>query len=110
MRTVITFRVEYEGEIIEVKTCEGEYRNLMALLNDKMYIECFGECGGMGRCGTCLVVTNNCKISKATTESNEYTTLFKNSMAKDNIRLSCQIPITTEIENAFFEIKNQTNF
>lgn len=106
MRNKIIFSIEYEGKITEVNTYEGEYRNLMALLNDKFYIECFGECGGMGRCCTCVVVTNSCTITNATTISNEYTTLLKNGIVKDGIRLSCQIPITTEIENVLFEIRN----
>jgi 2Fe-2S ferredoxin len=38
-----------------LETYTNEYRNLMMLLYDKIYIEDFGECKGMGRCGTCVV-------------------------------------------------------
>lgn len=54
-RTSIQFTAWYEGEKYELQTYEGEYRNLMVLLHYKMYIENFGECKGMGRCGTCAI-------------------------------------------------------
>ena len=38
-----------------VETYTSEYRNLMALITDKIYVEDFGDCQGMGRCGTCVV-------------------------------------------------------
>jgi 2Fe-2S ferredoxin len=63
-RTPIHFIAYHEGEKYELQTYAYEYRNLMALLFDKIYIEDFGECKGMGRCGTCavkIVGLANCK-------------------------------------------------
>ena len=54
-RERIHITVMYEGEAYELDTYEGEYRNLMMLIFDSLYTEEFGECKGMGRCGTCLV-------------------------------------------------------
>jgi ferredoxin len=42
----ITVTICYEG---------NEYRSLMMLIYDQIYPEGFGECLGMGKCGTCLV-------------------------------------------------------
>ena len=47
--------VSDEGRVRLVETYTGEYRNLMALITDKIYVEDFGECKGMGRCGTCVI-------------------------------------------------------
>src|SRR3546814_1233069 len=55
MKYPITLKVQYEREVHTIQTYEGEYRSLMVLLYDKLFIEDFGECGGMGRCGTCLI-------------------------------------------------------
>ena len=49
----ISFTIIGEDEEHAIKTYTGEYRNLMALITDKMYVEDCGECKGMGRCGTC---------------------------------------------------------
>jgi 2Fe-2S ferredoxin len=38
-----------------LETYTNEYRNLKMLLYDKIYIEDFGECKSMSRCGTCIV-------------------------------------------------------
>ena len=51
----ISMKVIYEAEEFQLATYQGEYRNLMMLLYDKIYIEDFGECKGIGRCGTCMV-------------------------------------------------------
>jgi 2Fe-2S ferredoxin len=46
-------------EKIQLFTYTNEYRNLMELLSDKLYLENFGECKGMGRCCTCLIKINS---------------------------------------------------
>lgn len=42
----ISFTIIGEGEEYMVETYTGEYRNLMALITDKIYVEDFGECKG----------------------------------------------------------------
>ncbi len=44
----IQFTVINEEEAYTVETYTGEYKNLMSLISDKVYVENFGECGGMG--------------------------------------------------------------
>ncbi|MEO6845231.1 MAG: hypothetical protein ABI184_08660, partial [Ginsengibacter sp.] len=51
----IIFSLTCLNETIKVSTYKGEFRNLMVLINEKIYVEDFGECKGIGRCGTCLV-------------------------------------------------------
>ena len=55
----IKFTIIGENEEHLVETYTGEYRNLMALITDKIYVEDFGDCHGMGRCGTCVVEIMN---------------------------------------------------
>jgi len=44
------------GKRYELRTYAHEYRSLMALIYDKVYLEDFGDCKGIGRCGTCHVL------------------------------------------------------
>jgi ferredoxin, 2Fe-2S len=83
-----------------IETYSGEYRNLMMLLKDKLFREGFGECGGMGRCATCIIKTTGIKGRSALKERNEPATLSKLGYEDENIRLSCQLLITTDLENA----------
>ena len=101
----IFFTVIYEEEKFELKTFKNEYRNLMVLLFDKIYIEEFGECGGMGRCGTCIVKIAGYDIERKD-ERNEKRTLTKMGIDHDNIniRLSCQILIDENLNNCVIEI------
>ena len=48
----IRFTIINEEEAYTVETYTGEYKNLMSLISDKVYVENFGECGG---CATCLI-------------------------------------------------------
>jgi ferredoxin, 2Fe-2S len=51
---MIFFFVTFGEESYAIETYHGEYRNLMQLISDKIFIEGFGECKGMGRCGICM--------------------------------------------------------
>ncbi len=51
----IFIKVLIGDEELQLETYTHEYRNLMMLLFDKIYLEDFGECKGMGRCGTCMI-------------------------------------------------------
>lgn len=87
------------------ETYPGEYRNLMLLLNNKMYLDCFGECGGMGRCGTCIVKIRGLKGISTTKVRNEPVTLSRYGYNEEiEIRLSCQIIISTDLDEAIITI------
>ena len=67
----IIFTLIYFDEEIKVATYEGEFRNLMILINEKIYVEDFGECKGIGRCGTCLVEAEGLGAAASAMERNE---------------------------------------
>ena len=103
-KTAIYFTAYYEGEKYELQTYEGEYRNLMMLLYDKIYIESFGECKGMGRCGTCLIKIKDLPETVNVLERNEERTLGKMNIQGGDFRLACQILINEALENVSIEI------
>ncbi len=104
-KDTICFTVLYDGESFELKTFTNEYRNLMVLLFDKIYIEEFGDCGGMGRCGTCIIRINGLQTQRPD-ERNEKRTLSKMGIDanESGIRLSCQILIDKNLNNRIIEI------
>jgi 2Fe-2S ferredoxin len=76
----------------------------MALIYDKIYIdEDFGECKGMGRCGTCIIEILNPNIEITVLDRNESINLEKMGMKKQNTHLACQIEVDKYIEG--LEIK-----
>ena len=107
-KATIVFKVNYFEEKKIIETHVGEYRNLMVLLNEKFYLESFGECKGMGRCCTCVVeikAMENCLVEM---QRNEASTLSKSGIHQSGMRLACQIAINEELNNAevtigFFE-------
>jgi 2Fe-2S ferredoxin len=107
-KATIVFKVNYFEEEKIIETQLGEYRNLMVLLNEKFYLESFGECKGMGRCCTCVVeikAMENCLVEM---HRNEASTLSKSGIHQPGMRLACQIVINEELNNAevtigFFE-------
>jgi 2Fe-2S ferredoxin len=64
----------------------------MHLIYDKIYIEDFGDCLGMGKCGTCVVelINSNGKLI-SDFDRNEKETLRKAGINRPNSRLSCQL-------------------
>lgn len=96
----IRFQVDHFGEEISVTTFPGEYRNLMVLLNNTIYLEDFGECGGMGRCATCRVRFECATGMAPALQRNEKATLDKTGETDPTIRLSCQLHINKELEAA----------
>ena len=101
---LFSLTVKYFDEEKIIQTYTGEYRNLMVLLNEKFYLEDFGECKGMGRCGTCVVRVSGLKNAAISKERNEAATLDKMNIAEPGLRLACQILINDDIENAVVEI------
>ncbi len=100
----ISFTLVYLDEEIKVQTYEGEFRNLMSLINQKIYVEDFGECKGIGRCGTCLVEVEGLPGDDLLMERNERSTLEKCVVKNENVRLSCQLMIKPYLKNARIEI------
>ncbi|HMX60244.1 MAG TPA: 2Fe-2S iron-sulfur cluster-binding protein [Chitinophagales bacterium] len=96
---IVENKIQYPIEIFE-----GEYRNLMALINDKIYPDYFGECGGLGRCATCLVKVEGLSGVSVKKERNEPVTLLKNGLTDENIRLSCQLLISKDLDGTIVEV------
>jgi 2Fe-2S ferredoxin len=51
----ISLTILYSSEEYKIQTYAGEYRDLKCLIQDRLFTDDFGQCGGMGRCGTCIV-------------------------------------------------------
>jgi 2Fe-2S ferredoxin len=89
----LSVSVCYEGEAHEIKTYPNEYRSLMMLIYDQICTEDFGECLGMGKCGTCRVEIISSKHPLPLYERNGETTLFRSGNTNKNVHLSCQMMI-----------------
>ncbi|WP_291101818.1 MULTISPECIES: 2Fe-2S iron-sulfur cluster-binding protein [unclassified Flavobacterium] len=87
-----------------IETYDGEYKNLMFLLRDKIYLDDFGECGGMGRCATCIIKIIGLTGISTAKERNEPVTLSKIGFVDENIRLSCQLLVTKDLNNTEIEL------
>lgn len=94
------------GSINIIETKHGEYMSLMFLLKDKLLLDGFGECGGVGRCATCIIKVAGIKGSSNIKERNEPTTLSKIGYKDKDIRLSCQLLITKDLNESEIEIIN----
>lgn len=106
----ISITVFLDNKKHTVQTYQGEYRNLMALLYDKFYVEDFGECKGIGRCGTCHVhILNNTGELLNKSNGNENTTLGKMDYVQWNSRLACQIFIDKQLDGLQLEVSSNTH-
>lgn len=103
----INFTVFVYGCKYNLQTYDSEYRNLMVLLKDKLFVDYFGECGGLGRCGTCVIKIKGLKGDSQIKDRNEPATLDKMGYNEDDIRLSCQLMITKDLDGAEIEILDQ---
>lgn len=95
--------IEY-GVATTIETTVGAYRDLMVLLKDKLYLDGFGECGGIGRCATCVIKADGIKRNTINKERNELATLLKIGYTEENIRLACQLMITEDLDDATIEL------
>lgn len=94
----ITISIFYEGESHLIKTYPFEYRNLMMLIYDKLFLEGFGECLGMGKCGTCLIEIRENPQYVSFFDRNEETTMSRAGITAKHVRLACQILIDEGID------------
>jgi 2Fe-2S ferredoxin len=94
----IAISVCCDGERHDIHTYANEYRSLMVLIYDKIYTEGFGECLGMGKCGTCLVEIISSCGALSYYERNEDTTLFRAGHTDKTVRLSCQILVDRHLD------------
>ena len=94
----ILINIIAEGEEHLISTYMNEYRSLMYLIQDKLYPDSFGECGGMGRCATCQIKVEpiNGILSM---DRNEASTLSRHGIADPCTRLSCQILIEASLNS-----------
>jgi len=107
VKETITINVISDEVKYELKTYPGEYRNLMMLIYDRIYVEFFGDCKGMGRCGTCLIrILDNDRVLPAS-DRNEAATIKKSGIITDGIRLSCQIMVDHLLNNATITIHQE---
>ncbi len=104
MKEVIKIIAEHENETHNLETVAYGYRSLMHLIFDKIYIEGFGDCGGMGRCGTCLVEALNREYTSKDFDRNELSTLKKLGNTTPNTRLACQLMIDEKINDLHCKI------
>lgn len=100
----IIFTLKNFDDEIKVATYEGEFRNLMVLINEKIYVEDFGECKGIGRCGTCLVKVEGINELTSPMDRNEKRTLEKCAVKFSNLRLSCQIMINSALHHSVITV------
>lgn len=99
----ICLTVFYSSEEYKIQTYTGEYRDLKCLIQDRLFTDDFGACGGMGRCGTCIVrISGLCEDTGFL--RNEATTLNRIAPGIDDIRLACQIPVDDALSNAIITI------
>lgn len=100
----ITITIVYQGESYSIKTYPNEYRNLMMLIYDRLATEEFGECLGMGKCGTCVVEILESPNELTSFDRNEATTIEKAGITGKNVRLSCQIIIDENSDGLKVEV------
>ena len=96
--------VHYNDVTHELHTYPSEYRSLMHLIADKLYTEGFGECLGMGKCGTCGVAIVSCRQEPSSYDRNENTTLLRSFTGTENARLSCQLLIDEKMDGLIIKV------
>ena len=104
MKKRINFTVIEDGIETEIETYDGEYKNLMFLLKDKLYLDSFGECGGMGRCATCVIKIERLTGNAIVKDRNEPVTLSKFGLTDEKFRLSCQLLVNQDLNNIEIEL------
>ncbi len=110
MERDIKIKVRVYGQEHVLETYDGEYRNLMALLYDRVYIDDFGECKGVGRCGTCHVYVLKAPASLVFHDGVEHTTLSRLDNTNDTSHLACQIMIDKNLDGLEVEVAEERGY
>ncbi|PCJ01107.1 MAG: hypothetical protein COB15_01345 [Flavobacteriales bacterium] len=89
------------GEIYELKYSPNEYYSLMELIINTI-VEDMGDCKGRSWCGTCMVklvkgIYSSAILTEEQLKLNEFSEL-------EYERLSCQIPLTKELNNTTWKV------
>lgn len=106
----IVIRLSCGSDEHELTTHEGEYRSLMMLIYDRIYIPNFGDCKGMGRCGTCVVAVNS-TAPLVSMDRNEYAMIEKlMGVYHPGYRLACQLLIDQSLHNAVVRVLEEGPF
>jgi len=100
----ITVLVNYDGAQYKLQTFTNEYRSLMMLIYDRIFTEGFGECLGMGKCGTCLIEIISQRMEPTAYERNEDTNLLRAGQINGNIRLACQLIIDEKMDGLVVKV------
>lgn len=100
----IQFTVIENGHSQLIETFPSSYPNLMFLLKDNLGLDSFGECGGVGRCATCVINAEGITGNSILKDRNEPTTLSKMGYEEESTRLSCQLYITPDLDGATITI------
>lgn len=102
-RTIV-IQVAYNGEFHELRTYANEYRSLMMLIYDRIFTEGFGECLGMGKCGTCLIEITAKRMEPTAYERNGDINLQRAGHSGENIRLACQLLIDEKMDGLAIKV------
>lgn len=100
----IHFSVTFQKEEFFIRTYLNEYKNLMQLLREKVFLDGFGECQGTGKCGTCLIKISRISGNSQIMDRNEPNTLIKMGINHPLIRLSCQILVSSDLHDSSIKI------
>lgn len=100
----ITVNVTWNGVLHTLMVYPFEYRSLMSLIYEKIFIDNFGDCKGIGRCGTCHVHVISVSEEFLKKERNENTTLSKMQEVSTHSRLACQILIDKSIDGIHVKV------
>jgi len=100
----IKIHLLYAGNEHTLETYTNEYANLMLLIYDTIFIEDFGDCKGIGRCGTCHIKILNRDNELLQRQRNEETTLSKMDNIEMTSRLACQILIDEKLDGLHIEV------
>ncbi len=79
----------------------------MMLIFDRLYPDDFGDCLGMGKCGTCLIEILEFRTQPTFLDRNEETTLERQQVTNKNIRLACQILIDENMDGLKIKLLKQ---
>jgi 2Fe-2S ferredoxin len=102
----IHIHVKVQGKEFVLDTFPNEYSNLMMLIYDKIYPDNFGDCKGIGRCGTCHIKILSPALTLTHPDRNEKTTLSRLEASNTDSRLACQILINSSINDLRVEVLN----